>query len=187
MFETLRDRFTDGSEADTDGGRADGSVLDRTENEAAGGPVSDDPATSDSATADPGEGAGGEDVDIGLDEIFGSLKNRRRRDVLRYLTAEAGKVRIGELAEEIAARECDKPVSHITSTERKRVYVALYQCHPPKLSDVGAVSYNQPRGTIEPGPNLPHFEHYLPAEEGVVDATRSGHAWARSLSSLLTR
>jgi hypothetical protein len=186
MLEKLRGRFRDGAATRTDGGHSAGSDLSRTETETSGS-ATDGSGASDPTTAGPGAETPEGDVDIGLDEIFGMLKNRRRRAVLRYLTTGGEQVRIGELAEEIAARECDKSVPQVTSTERKRVYVALYQCHLPKLSDVGAISYNQPRGTIAPGSNFDIFGHHLPAEEGAVEAARSGRGWTRSLSGLLTR
>ena len=96
-----------------------------------------------------------------LDEVFGILKNRRRRYVLQYLAETEGQVTIGETAEQIAAWENDKPVSQITSSERKRVYVGLYQSHLPKMDGIGAVSFNKPRGIIEPGENAEVFYRYL--------------------------
>jgi len=96
--------------------------------------------------------------------VFEILKNQRRRYVLEYLTTVNEHVRLGELAEQIAAWEYDKDVRAISSKERKRVYVGLYQCHLPKMDDVGAVSYNKPRGKIEPGENIDFFKRYLPIE-----------------------
>jgi hypothetical protein len=99
---------------------------------------------------------------VEIDQVFKILKNQRRRSVLRYLQTVDDEVRLGTLAEQLAAWECDKDVSQITSSERKRVYVGLYQSHLPKMSDVGAVSYNKPRGKIKPGENRHIFEQYLP-------------------------
>ena len=104
---------------------------------------------------------------IELDQVFGLLRNRRRRDVLRYLSGTDEQVRIGKLAETIAARECDKPVRQITSQERKRVYIGLYQGHLPKMDDCGVVEYNQQRGIIDRGPNYDVLVGYLPDEESV--------------------
>jgi hypothetical protein len=107
---------------------------------------------------------------VQIGQIFEILKNDRRRAVLRYMGEVDSEVRLGELAEQIAAWECDKDVAQITSSERKRVYVGLYQSHLPKMADVGAISYNKPRGKIEPGEHMAFFEEYLPAES---DGTES--------------
>jgi len=101
---------------------------------------------------------------VEIDQVFEILKNQRRRSVLRYLRTVEDEVTLGTLAEQIAAWECDKDVTQITSSERKRVYVGLYQSHLPKMDDVGAISYNKPRGKIKPGEHRHLFEHYLPAE-----------------------
>lgn len=97
-----------------------------------------------------------------LDQVFGILKNERRRRVLEYLQdTEAEEVALGELAEEIAALENEKTVDQISSSERKRVYVGLYQCHLPKMDSMGVVSFNKPRGLVELGENVDVFYEYL--------------------------
>lgn len=75
------------------------------------------------------------------------LKNARRRRTLR-LVADDGPVDLGDLAEQIAARENDVPVSELSSSERKRVYVGLYQCHLPKLDDEGVVAFDPESGRV---------------------------------------
>ena len=98
---------------------------------------------------------------IPLDQVFEVLKNERRRRVLERLTEAEEPLDLGTLAEEIAALENDKDVRQITSTERKRVYVGLYQCHLPKMDDFGVVSFEKSRGTIEPGPHIDAVLRYL--------------------------
>lgn len=83
-----------------------------------------------------------------LDRIFAILQNHRRRLVLEYLR-EHDTTTQGDLARHVAAVENDIPESAVTSTQRKRVYVSLYQAHLPKLDDFGAISFDQDRGTIE--------------------------------------
>ncbi|SMO53772.1 DUF7344 domain-containing protein [Halorubrum cibi] len=102
-----------------------------------------------------------EEASIGFDQLFEILKNERRRRVLRYLIEVDGEVTLSEIAEEIAARETEKDVKQITSQERKRVYVGLYQCHLPKMDDYGAISYNKPRGRIETGEHTSLFQRYV--------------------------
>lgn len=98
---------------------------------------------------------------LSKDVIFEVLKNRRRRDVLEYLQSADGPVTLSELAEQIAAWENDVPVSALNSTQRKRVYVALYQTHLPKMDDVGVIDYDSDRGTIELSENADLLRIYL--------------------------
>jgi hypothetical protein len=98
---------------------------------------------------------------IGPDRIFEVLKNQRRRHVLRYLTKHDDSVTIGTLAEHIAVLENDTTLTALTSRERKRVYIGLYQSHLPKMDDAGAVEFNKARGVIVLGPNAAQFQPYL--------------------------
>jgi hypothetical protein len=98
---------------------------------------------------------------LSLDLVFEILKNCRRRMVLEELDAADGEVSIGELSEVIAARENDKGVDEISSEERKRVYVGLYQCHLPKMHDAGVVEFNKDRGRIAPGEHAGLLDQYL--------------------------
>lgn len=96
-----------------------------------------------------------------LDQVFEVLKNQRRRDVLRYMRAAEGSVSLSEITEQIAAWENDKDVSQISSSERKRVYVGLYQIHLPKMDAMGIISFNKPRGIIELEEDLDVLYKYL--------------------------
>lgn len=63
------------------------------------------------------------------------LSNSRRRRVIVEL-CKADSLTKSELADKLAAKETDGPVG---SQDRKRVMVALHQCHMPKLIDSGVV------------------------------------------------
>jgi hypothetical protein len=89
------------------------------------------------------------DPRLAKDTLFDLLKNQRRRDALTYLVANDGRTTLSDMAEHIAAKENDLPVESINSKQRKRVYIGLYQCHLPKLSDAGVVDFDKDRGTIE--------------------------------------
>jgi hypothetical protein len=90
-----------------------------------------------------------DDEEISLDDAFDVLRNRRRRDVLMYLAAEDDNTAtLSDLAEQVAAKENDIDRAELTSTQRKRVYIGLYQCHLPKMDDLGVVDYDQDRGTV---------------------------------------
>lgn len=86
---------------------------------------------------------------LSQDQVFDLLSNSRRRFVLHYLKEADGPVRLSELAAEIAAIENEVSVDELTSQERKRTYVSLYQTHIPKLQDAGAVSYDAETGMVE--------------------------------------
>ncbi|WP_255171674.1 DUF7344 domain-containing protein [Natrononativus amylolyticus] len=98
---------------------------------------------------------------LSKDVIFELLKNRRRREVLQYLLEAEETVTLGELAEQIAAWENDTDVNALNSDQRKRVYVALYQTHLPKMDDAGIVEYDQDRGLITLADNADLLMMYL--------------------------
>lgn len=106
-----------------------------------------------------------------LDQTFEILKNQRRRHVLEYLYTVDGQVSLSELAERIAAWENDKEIRQITSSERKRVYVGLYQCHLPKMDGMGIVDFDKPRGTIERGEHIDCFRSYLQPDDAAGGLT----------------
>lgn len=105
-----------------------------------------------------------EDDDLSKDVIFEILKNQRRRYVLQYLEMASGPVRLGELAEEVAAWENDTEVSKLSSKQRKRVYVGLYQGHLPKMDDAGVVEFNQDRGIVELTDRAEQLRTYMDRE-----------------------
>jgi hypothetical protein len=111
-----------------------------------------------------------------LDQIFDVLKNKRRRVVLQYLEDEETPVSMSDLSEAVAAEENDKPVAQLSSDERKRVYVGLYQCHLPKMDSMDIVSFNKPRGLIELAENHDLVKPYLQDED--IEPVRQDR-WAR--------
>jgi hypothetical protein len=96
-----------------------------------------------------------------LDQIFSVLQNQRRRDVIEYLGRTDGPVSLGELAEQIAGWENDKEPRLVGSRERKRVYVALYQSHLPKMEEAGAITYQKDRGIVGEGDEIDRFRAYV--------------------------
>lgn len=97
--------------------------------------------------------------DLPYGTVFDLLSNERRRFTLRYLN-EHGSSSLGELAEELAARENDKPRERITSQERKRTYVGLYQCHFPKLEDADVIRSDRSL-SVTLGPNADQLLEHL--------------------------
>ena len=108
------------------------------------------------------------------DVVFRLLANERRRHTLTYLTECENPTTLSNLAEHIASLENGKSVRALSSSERKRVYVGLYQCHLPKMDDANVIDYNQSRGTIELRPEADQLLHYLPddSEETTLTETR---------------
>ncbi|MFC6989513.1 ArsR family transcriptional regulator [Haloplanus sp. GCM10025708] len=90
-----------------------------------------------------------ESTSLSPDALFSLLRNRRRRNVLRYLRGANGEVKLRELSEQMAAWENDCPVAAVTYKQRKRVQTALYQIHLPKLAEWGVVDYDRRAGTLE--------------------------------------
>lgn len=139
---------------------------------------------------------------ISKDDFFHLLRNARRRAILRYLAERDNRdpVTIRNVAEEVAAWEHDTTVRQLSSEQRQRVYIALYQTHLPKLNDHGVINYNGDRGTIEPAPLLTVFEPYLgnglhdsvdqllvPAEADTADTDTEGdRRLTSSITSLLS-
>jgi hypothetical protein len=87
-------------------------------------------------------------MELGEDQIYHLLQNERRRNVLRYLHDAEGTVSMRDIAEQVAAWENDSTVQAITSDERQRVYIPLYQSHLPKLDEEDVIEYDQSRGTV---------------------------------------
>lgn len=134
-------------------------------------------AEEDAPQDEPPAAEGEERRDLALDQVFELLKNSRRREVLNYFEQlDTEEVAIGELAEHIAAIENDTTVENISSSQRKRVYVGLYQCHLPKMDDMDVVQFNKNRGKITLGPNAPELEEYLGTEEAEVRRWHYGYA-----------
>mgnify|MGYP006273651751 CR=1 FL=1 len=122
---------------------------------------SPDEAPSHSRDTRPRPSDRGQTQTVDLDHVFDVLRNQRRRDVLRYLEASSDPIPIGELAEQLAAWENDKSVAELTSSERKRMYVGLYQSHLPKMDDLDVVDFDKPRGVVAPGTDIDAFAQYL--------------------------
>ena len=110
-----------------------------------------------------------------LDDVFHVLQNGRRRDAIEYILArpEQETFEMSDIAEQVAAWENDKPVAQITSAERQRVYIALYQTHLPKLDAKGVIEYEQNRGTVRPTARLEYVGRFLSPMTETSDAANA--------------
>ena len=101
------------------------------------------------------------DDDLSLDVIFDILSVERRRHTLEYLLTESEQTTLGDLAEHIACLENEKDLVDLSSQERKRVYVGLYQSHLPRMDGAGVVDFDPDRKTVELGANAAQLTPYL--------------------------
>ena len=114
-----------------------------------------------------------QNADLELGEVMELLRARRRRVALNYLEREE-EATFADLVD-YAVQEIHG-LGHSTE-ERKRIYVALYQNHLPKLDDMGVVEFE---GTgeddrIRPGERFGEVVHILhalrdAAEEKAVES-----------------
>jgi hypothetical protein len=124
--------------------------------------------------------------EITLDDTFDILRNSRRREVLVYLAGtDDDTATLSELAEHVAAKENDIDRDQLTSEQRKRVYIGLYQCHLPKMDDLGVVDYDQDRGTVALQ-NGPKLLSYLPDTEEETEDSRASLYGAVLVATLVT-
>ena len=132
----------------------------------------------------------GEDFRLTTTDVFDVLKNERRREVIRYLYEHDGSADLSDVAEYIAARENDTDVRQLTSQERKRVRIALYQCHLPRMDALGVVDFDRNRGTISLRDAASQVQVYLeldPETDRENAATdRTAFAVAVGIAALVT-
>jgi len=111
----------------------------------------------------PAAGASSEQQsnDIGLDSVFEVLKNSRRRRVLGLLHSAEEPVPLDRVTEHVAAVENDTTPAQLSSRERKRAYVGLYQCHLPKMDGLDVVEFDKEAGEVALGANAALLDPYL--------------------------
>lgn len=122
--------------------------------------VDEDERPSDAASSDDDERPA-DVASLSKDEIFHLLQNERRRLVLRYLRGTEEPVRMRDIAEQVAAWEHDTTVEELTSKQRQRVYIPLYQSHLSKLDEAGLIDYQKNRGIVERQPRADMVDQYL--------------------------
>ena len=89
-----------------------------------------------------------DNTELTRDRIFDILSSPRRRYVLYFLRTEPNPIQLTDLAEHVAAWENDTTVEELSTQQRKRVYVSLYQTHLPKLAESGLVNYDEESGDV---------------------------------------
>lgn len=97
-----------------------------------------------------------DDDRISKDAIFEVLSSGRRRLLLYHLYRRGGEAGLRALAEDAAAVEFGEPLGE---DQIKRIYIAFYQTHVPKLENVGFVTYDPD-------------EQYVTLEDAVIQIAR---------------
>lgn len=110
----------------------------------------------------------GPTTDLGLDDVHDILKNERRRRILDHLSERSWM--LDDLAVSMASIENDKPERLIDSQEKKRVYVACYQCHLPQLDGLGVIAWDKRSGQITRGPEYGGVRRLQTAVREIVEA-----------------
>lgn len=96
----------------------------------------------------------GED-DFQADVQFDLLANSRRRSVVRYLAAVESATTVDELATTVGAAEQGTTTTELSTEQRKRIYVSLYQVHLPKLADSDVIEYDPDTGSVRATDRVP--------------------------------
>ena len=99
--------------------------------------------------------------DLTQAELFDVFSNARRRRAVQYLTRRGGSCDLAPLVEQVAAWENDIDPEEVTRTQRRRVYISLYQTHLPMLEEHGIVDWDPDDHAIELIPPEEIFEPYL--------------------------
>ncbi|VTT88118.1 hypothetical protein DM2_1452 [Halorubrum sp. DM2] len=113
---------------------------------------------------------------LSQDALFSLLSNPRRRFILRYLNRTDESIQLQDLAAEVAAWENETDREALTSKQRKRLYVSLYQTHIPKLEEAGIVEYDGDTGQIRLTDRGGDLNRYLDVDAPDADGTRR---WGR--------
>ncbi|QFU84937.1 DUF7344 domain-containing protein [Natronorubrum aibiense] len=94
-------------------------------------------------------------------ELFDVFSNARRRRTVQYLKQRGGVADLAPLVEQVAAWENETDPDEVTRTQRRRVYISLYQTHLPMLEEHGIVDWDPDDHAIELLPGDDVFEPYL--------------------------
>lgn len=94
----------------------------------------------------PGESGGDEGGADG--PVAELLTVDRRRLALQVLQAFDEPITLADLAEEVAIRERDAPITDVSGETVAAIYHSLYHTHVPRLADADIVEYDQDRDMV---------------------------------------
>lgn len=124
------------------------------------------PRSGDDTTGGVGESSSG----LSKSEAFDVLRNARRRAVLTCLRTRGPELSVKELSTAVAAEEYGVAPDELSSDQYKRVYTGLYQCHLPRMDDLGVLDFDADENTVRLGERLTHLDPYLRPKAGVTSA-----------------
>ena len=114
-------------------------------------------------------------------ELFDVFSNARRRRAVQYLKRRGGSCDLAPLVEQVAAWENDIDAEDVSRTQRRRVYISLYQTHLPMLEEHGIVDWDPDDHAIE---LLPHEEIFDPYLDHRLESQRQWHQLYASVTGL---
>lgn len=97
---------------------------------------------------------------LSLDAVHTLLAHRRRRHVVVCLNQHS-QLALADLADEVASREHDEPITEIPGDEVLRIYSSLWHAHIPELVEADVVEYDQDRDIVKPGANAEQLQQFL--------------------------
>ncbi|AFZ74114.1 DUF7344 domain-containing protein [Natronobacterium gregoryi] len=117
-------------------------------------------------------------------ELFDVFSNARRRRTVQYLKRQGGDCDLAPLVEQVAAWENDTEPDDVTRTQRRRVYISLYQTHLPMLEEHGIVDWDPDGHYIKLLPSEEVFEPYLDRQLGADRAWHLAYLTATTLGAV---
>ncbi|SEH17962.1 hypothetical protein SAMN04487967_3497 [Natronorubrum sediminis] len=114
-------------------------------------------------------------------QLFDVFSNARRRRTVQYLKQQGRQCDLAPLVEQVAAWENDVDPSEVTRTQRRRVYISLYQTHLPMLEEHGIVDWNPDEHVIRLLPGDEVFDPYL---DHRLESQRPWHRFYAVVTSL---
>ncbi|AGB17047.1 hypothetical protein Halru_2465 [Halovivax ruber XH-70] len=78
------------------------------------------------------------------------LTNERRRHVLRVVGEQGETMTLPDVADEVAVRECGRPLPEIQPETVTETYISIYHDHLPRLVDANLLAYDQERDLVHP-------------------------------------
>src|SRR6056297_3159469 len=85
-----------------------------------------------------------------VNRVLWLLSNQRRRHAIRVVRAHGEPITLPDVADEVAVRECDRPLPEIDPETVSEIYISLYHDHLPRLVDAGLLAYDQERDLVRP-------------------------------------
>ena len=117
-------------------------------------------------SSNPGPDGPTQRAELTEDDLFDVLSNRRRRYAVHLLEREGDPIRLGAMAEQIAAWENGIDPHAVSCAQRKRVYTALQQIHLPQMDEAGIVEFDDRSGVVEPTDAMDAMDVYVDLVEG---------------------